>query len=101
MWCRVSHAMSGGWTALGRVKRLAIWVWLHEYGGKQFDIARVTGIDMGVVSDHCGQAMRTPGDYDEEAVPWSPCCGAPGERDPAWKTDATEDARPVRSLVDV
>ena len=50
-----------------QAKRLAIWVWLHEYDGQQIDVARAVGLDTGVVSYHYGQAMKAPGELDEQA----------------------------------
>jgi REP element-mobilizing transposase RayT len=48
-------------------KRLAIWVWVHEYAGQQIEVARCLGLDTGVVSRYYGQAMAAAGEFDEQA----------------------------------
>jgi hypothetical protein len=84
-----------------RAKRLAIWVWLHEYGGQQIDVARVTGVDTGVVSYHYGKAMQTPGDYDEQATAVVALLERRRKPRPRARTSATAGAHQVRYLVDV
>ncbi len=84
-----------------QAKRLAIWVWLHEYGGQQVELARALGLDTGVVSYHYGRAMTTPAELDEQASALTALLS--GRRRPRarTKTKATADALPVRYHVDV
>jgi REP element-mobilizing transposase RayT len=49
-------------------KRLAIWLWVHEYDGAQIDMARALDLDTSVVSRHYGEALAAAGDYDEQAT---------------------------------
>lgn len=48
-------------------KRLATFVWVHEYGGRQIELARALQLDTGVVSRYYGQAMALAPEYDELA----------------------------------
>lgn len=50
------------------VKRLAIWMWVHEYEGQQIEIARALAIDTSAVSRHYGHALAAAAEYDEEAT---------------------------------
>lgn len=50
-------------------KRLAIWTWVHEYGGTQSELARALGLHTSVVSRYYGQALEAAGDFDEMASP--------------------------------
>jgi REP element-mobilizing transposase RayT len=83
-----------------QAKRLAIWVWLHEYAGQQVELAQALNLDTGVVSYHYGQAMKTPGELDEQASAVTALLRRRRPR-PAAKTKATADALPVRYHVDV
>jgi REP element-mobilizing transposase RayT len=49
------------------VKRLAVWVWVHEYAGRQIELARALGFDTRAVSRHYGEALAQAGEYDKEA----------------------------------
>jgi REP element-mobilizing transposase RayT len=82
-------------------KRLAVWVWVHEYAGQQMDVARALQLDTSVVSRYYGQALAAAGDFDEQA---SAVVGLLGKRRRARGrkvTRATADALPVRYHVDV
>ncbi len=50
------------------VKKLAVWMWVHEYAGQQVEIARALGLGTSVVSRHYGDALRSAAEYDEEAT---------------------------------
>ncbi|MFI5308181.1 MAG: hypothetical protein ACHQ53_12550, partial [Polyangiales bacterium] len=50
------------------VKRLAVWLWVHEYAGRQVEVARALALDTSVVSRHYGEALAAAGDFDEEAT---------------------------------
>ena len=50
-----------------RVKRLAVWTWVHEYAGSQIEIARALDLDTSVVSRYYGQAAAASGEFDEAA----------------------------------
>jgi REP element-mobilizing transposase RayT len=54
--------------AAAAVKRLAIWVWVHEYQGRQIDIARALSLDTSVASRYYGQALQAAGELDERAT---------------------------------
>ena len=43
-------------------KRLAIWVWVHEYARQQIEVARALALDTGVVSRYYGQAIAAAGE---------------------------------------
>jgi hypothetical protein len=82
-------------------KRLAIWLWIHEYAGQQVDIARALALDTSVVSRYYGQALARAGDFDELATAVTALL-AKRRRPRARKvTPASEDALPVRYHVDV
>lgn len=49
------------------VKRLAIWVWAHEFAGPQIEMARALSLDTSVMSRYYGQALENAGDFDEMA----------------------------------
>ncbi len=49
------------------VKRLAIWVWTHEYAGSQIELARALSLDTSVMSRYYGQAIENAGEFDEIA----------------------------------
>lgn len=84
-----------------QAKRLVIWVWLHEYAGQQVELAQALGIDTGVVSYHYGQAMRTPGELDEQTTAVTALLRRRRRPRPRAKTKATADGFPVRYHVDV
>jgi len=82
-------------------KRLAVWVWVHEYAGQQSDVARALSLHTSVVSYYYGQALRQAGDFDERATAIT---GLLNKKNGARKprvTKATERALPMRYHVDV
>ncbi len=52
----------------GAAKQLATWVWVHEYGGRQIDVARALGESTGSVSRHYGAAVAAAAALDETAT---------------------------------
>jgi putative transposase len=84
-----------------QAKRLAIWVWLHEYGGRQVDLAQALGLDTSAISYHYGQAMKAPGDFDEQATAVTALLRRRHRPRPKRKTKATAGALRVRYHVDV
>lgn len=84
-----------------QAKRLAIWVWLHEYAGQQVELAQALGLDTGVVSYHYGQAMAAPGEFDEQASAVRALLEHRRRPRPRAKTKAAADALSVRYHVDV
>lgn len=82
-------------------KRLAIWVWIHEYAGRQMDVARALSLDTSVVSRYYGQAMRAPGDFDERATAVKGLIDKRTGPRKARVTKATERSLAVRYHVDV
>ncbi|MBN8610632.1 MAG: transposase [Deltaproteobacteria bacterium] len=82
------------------VKRLATWVWVHEYEGRQVDIARALGLHTSVVSRHYGEALASAAEYDEEATAVTARL-AKRKRRVAKKTAADADGFRVRYHVDV
>jgi len=85
------------------VKRLAVWLWVHEYAGRQIEVARALGLDTSVVSRHYGEALANAGDFDEEATAVKALIAkrARPRARPRKATAAAEDALPVRYHVDV
>jgi len=83
-------------------KRLAIWVWVHEYEGQQIEIARALSLDTSVVSRYYGQALQSAGDFDELATAVTALLRKRhrGTKDRGL-TKATRDVLPVRYYVDV
>lgn len=51
----------------GRVKRLAIWMWVHQYAGKQVDVGRALKLDRSVASHHYRQAVLNAANLNQEA----------------------------------
>ena len=84
-----------------RAKRLAIWAWVHEYEGKQIEIARALGMGTPVVSHHYGKAVRAGADFDEACTAVVAILRRRAKTRPRTKTSATADAQGVRYLVDV
>jgi putative transposase len=87
--------------ASAEAKRLATWVWVHEYRGQQIDVARALGLDTSVVSRYYGQALRDAGEYDQRATAVTALLNKrkkPRARKP---TRATADGFAVRYHVDV
>jgi hypothetical protein len=82
-------------------KRLAIWLWVHEYAGQQIELARALSLDTGVVSRHYGQALSAAGDYDQEATAVKALLAKRRRPRPRRVTAASADALPVRYHVDV
>ncbi|MBN1654711.1 MAG: transposase [Deltaproteobacteria bacterium] len=83
--------------AVAEAKRLAIWVWVHEYEGRQIEVARALSLDTSVVSRYYGQALRAAGDFDERATAVTALLrksrrATKGRR----VTKATQNAFPVR-----
>jgi len=83
------------------VKRLATWVWIHEYEGKQIDVARAFGIATGAVSRHYGHAVRNAGDYDTRGSALVARLRRFTGKRTAKAQAPTEDAHRVRYHVDV
>jgi hypothetical protein len=82
-------------------KRLCVWLWVHEFAGKQVEVARALELDTGAVSRHYGEAMTAAGDFDQEATA---VCGLLGKRRrsrPRSVTPAAAGSFPVRYHVDV
>lgn len=88
--------------AVSAAKRLAIWVWVHEYQGQQIDVARALSLDTSVVSRYYGQALQEAGEFDELATAVTALLRKRqrGTKDRC-VTKATQDALPVRYYVDV
>jgi len=82
------------------VKRLAIWTWVHEYEGKQIDIARVLGLDTSVVSYHYRYAVARAGDFDQAATAITAILQT-RRKGTKSKTPPTADAVRVRYHLDV
>jgi hypothetical protein len=82
-------------------KRLAIWIWVHEYAGQQIDIARALSLDTSVVSRYYGQALQQAGEFDEQATAVVGLLAKKSGARKARVTKATERALPVRYHVDV
>lgn len=87
--------------AVTHAKRLAIWTWVHEYEGRQIEIARALGMGTGSVSHHYGSAVRAAAEIDEECTAVLAILRRRARPRPRTKTKATADALPVRYLVDV
>lgn len=84
-----------------RVKRLVTWLWVHEYEGKQVDVARALRLDRTVVSHHYRQAVRYAGDYDQEATAITAIIRKHSRRSSTKKlTPPAQDAARVRYHVD-
>jgi hypothetical protein len=83
------------------VKKLAVWLWVHEYAGQQIEVARALGLDTSVVSRHYGDALARAGDFDEEATAVKALLAKRARPRARGVTPATEDALPVRYHVDV
>jgi len=83
------------------VKRLAIWTWVHEYDGKQIDVARVLGLDTTVVSYHYRHAVARAGDFDQEATAVTAILNARSKGTKTKVTSPTADAVRVRYHLDV
>lgn len=47
-------------------KRMLMWLWVREYGGKQIDVARFLGITTASASGLYGYVVRNAGDFDTE-----------------------------------
>jgi REP element-mobilizing transposase RayT len=82
-------------------KRLAIWIWIHEYAGAQIEVARALDLDTSVVSRHYGLALAAAGDFDEQATAITAVLNkrrrAKGRKQPA----VPAEGLPVRYHVDV
>jgi hypothetical protein len=88
--------------AAAQAKRLAIWVWVREYRGRQIEVARALSLDTSVVSRYYGQALQRPGDFDERATAVVALLRK-SRRDTKTRrmTRATQGGFPVRYSVDV
>ena len=84
-----------------QAKRLAIWVWVHEYAGQQIEVARALGLDTGVVSRYYGQAISAAGEFDEQASAVTALLSRRRRTRGRAVTKATAGAAPVRYHVDV
>jgi hypothetical protein len=87
--------------AAATVKRLVVWLWLHEYAGKQSEVGRALGLDSSMVTRYYGQALAVAGDYDEEATAVTALLRKKTPKSTRKVTAATADAHPVRYYVDV
>ena len=54
--------------ASSHAKRLIVWLWVHDYGGTQIEIARALALETGAVSRHYGHALEHAGEFASEAV---------------------------------
>jgi REP element-mobilizing transposase RayT len=82
-------------------KRLITWLWVHEYGGQQIDVARMLELETGAVSRHYRYALALAGEFDEQATAVVALLRGRAKRRPRSKTRATADALGVRYFVDV
>lgn len=82
-------------------KRLAVWLWVHEYRGQQIEIARAQELDTSVVSRYYGQALAAAGDFDEQATAVIALLGKRRRPRTRKVTATTANALPVRYHVDV
>jgi len=83
------------------VKKLVVWMWVHEYAGRQADVARALRLDTSVVSRHYGDALVSAAEHDEEATAVAALL-AKRKRPRARKvTPPDADGFPVRYHVDV
>lgn len=82
-------------------KRLATWMWIHDYEGQQIEVARELGMDTSVVSRHYGHAVAAAGTYDELASAVRAGLESRGRRRPGRRTRSNADPVPVRFHVDV
>src|SRR5699024_6943171 len=51
-----------------RAKRLATWIWVHDYGGREVDLARALCVDTATVSRYYRQSVQEAGACDEVAT---------------------------------
>lgn len=82
-------------------KRLTTWVWVHEYAGRQIDVARALGIDTSIVSRYYGQAIAAAADFDQRATAVTALLRRRGKQRARVVTPPSVDALPVRYHVDV
>ena len=82
-------------------KRLAVWLWVHEYRGQQIELARALQLDTSVVSRYYGQALIAAGNHDEQATAVVALLAKRGRRRTRKPTAATANALRVRYHVDV
>lgn len=85
----------------GAVKRLAVWTWVHEYEGKQSEVARALQIDSSMVSRYYGQALERAGEFDEAASAVTAVVRRPRASQRSQVTPASADGHRVRYFVDV
>ncbi|MFO0709863.1 MAG: transposase [Sandaracinus sp.] len=82
-------------------KKLATWMWVHEYAGRQIEVARALELDTSVVSRHYGDALVSADEHDQEAAAVLAVL-AKRRRPRARKATAPdEDGLPVRYHVDL
>jgi hypothetical protein len=84
-----------------QVKRLAIWVWVHEYAGQQIEVARALDLDTSVVSRYYGQAIAAAGEFDQQASALTALLNRRRRPRDRAVTKAAAGAAPVRYHVDV
>jgi hypothetical protein len=87
--------------ASAKVKRLALWTWVHEYGGQQIEVARALQLDTGMASRHYGHAASESGDFDQEANAVVALLNKSSRKRAKRVTPGTEGAAKVRYHVDV
>jgi REP element-mobilizing transposase RayT len=84
-------------------KRLITWLWVHEYGGKQIDVARLLELETGAISRHYRYALTRAGEFDEQASAVAAVLKGRGKQRarPRKRTRASDDGQSVRYFVDV
>jgi len=53
--------------ACGVAKRIIIWLWVHEFGGMQIEVARELNLSTAAVAQHYATCMRSAAEQDELA----------------------------------
>jgi len=83
------------------VKKLVVWMWVHEYAGRQADVARALRLDTSVVSRHYGDALASAAEHDEEATAVTALLAKRKPPRARKVTPPDADGFPVRYHVDV
>jgi hypothetical protein len=82
-------------------KRLITWLWVHEYGGMQIEVARLLRMETGAVSRHYSHALELAGDFDQQGSAVVQLLARRGRRREKVRTPATQGGLPIRYHVDV
>ena len=82
-------------------KRMITWLWVHEYGGQQIEVARMLGMETGAVSRHYRKGLIRAGDFDEAAAAVVALIRRRAKPRPRTKTRPTSGGLAVRYFVDV